>query len=142
MADDESPWTVQRDGSAAVELREAAVQMGGRTIWSEVSMRIAAGEFVALLGANGSGKSTMLKAILGAVRPTAGTITVLGSPAGVANARSATSHSGTHSEWGRDCGESTSFDWGSTAIDSAFHFRSAGGRAARAGGRRAGAWTR
>jgi zinc/manganese transport system ATP-binding protein len=69
----------------ALEVRDAAVQIGGRTIWSEVSMTVAAGEFVALLGANGSGKSTLLKAVLGAVAPTAGAITVLGRPAGAAN---------------------------------------------------------
>ncbi len=76
---------VRRHGSVALEVRDAAVQIGGRTIWSEVSMTVAAGEFVALLGANGSGKSTLLKAVLGAVAPTAGAITVLGRPAGAAN---------------------------------------------------------
>ena len=76
---------VRRHGSVALEVRDAAVQIGGRTIWSEVSMTVAAGEFVALLGANGSCKSTLLKAVLGAVAPTAGAITVLGRPAGAAN---------------------------------------------------------
>ena len=77
---------VKRDGSVALELRDAAVQVGGRTIWSEVSITVGTGEFVALLGANGSGKSTLLKAALGAVAPMAGAITVLGRPAGGANA--------------------------------------------------------
>jgi zinc/manganese transport system ATP-binding protein len=77
--------TTRRDGSIALELREATVQIGGRTIWAEVSMKVAAGEFVALLGSNGSGKSTLLKAVLGAVEPTAGAITVLGRLAGSAN---------------------------------------------------------
>lgn len=38
------------------------------------SLEIAAGEFVTLIGANGAGKSTMLKAILGLVRPSQGNI--------------------------------------------------------------------
>jgi branched-chain amino acid transport system ATP-binding protein len=45
---------------------------------SDVSIAIGEGEAVGLLGANGAGKSTTLRAISGLVRPTAGTITFLG----------------------------------------------------------------
>ena len=71
----------------AIELRGASVNVGGRTVWSDVSMSMAQGEFVALLGANGSGKSTLLKAALGMLGLTAGSISVLGRPAGAANAQ-------------------------------------------------------
>ena len=40
----------------------------------DVSLRIAQGELVCLLGGNASGKSTMMKVILGLVKPTAGSI--------------------------------------------------------------------
>jgi branched-chain amino acid transport system ATP-binding protein len=43
---------------------------------SGVSIAVAAGETVALLGANGNGKSTLIKCIMGLVRPTRGTITL------------------------------------------------------------------
>ncbi|GAB3464654.1 ABC transporter ATP-binding protein [Streptomonospora sediminis] len=43
-----------------------------------VDLHVAAGECVALVGANGSGKSTMLRIAAGADRPTAGMVTVLG----------------------------------------------------------------
>lgn len=46
---------------------------------SDVSFAIRKGESVALIGRNGSGKSTMLKAIAGVMVPTKGTITVNGS---------------------------------------------------------------
>jgi ABC-2 type transport system ATP-binding protein len=45
---------------------------------SNVSFSVPAGEIVGLLGPNGAGKSTTMKAILGLLRPEAGTIHVLG----------------------------------------------------------------
>jgi zinc/manganese transport system ATP-binding protein len=70
----------------AVELRGAAVRLGARTIWSGVDVAVRDGEFVAVLGANGSGKSTLLKTVLGALPLAAGEVSVLGAPAGRANA--------------------------------------------------------
>jgi zinc/manganese transport system ATP-binding protein len=69
-------------GSAVVSLRDAAVRVGGRTLWSHVELDIAPGEFVAVLGPNGVGKSTLVKAILGLVPTAAGSISVLGRPPG------------------------------------------------------------
>ena len=39
-----------------------------------VSLKVEKGEIVALLGANGAGKSTTIKAIMGLVKPSAGRI--------------------------------------------------------------------
>jgi zinc/manganese transport system ATP-binding protein len=72
-------------GGSAIELDEATVRIAQRTIWSGVSLRMARGEFVALLGANGSGKSTLLKVVLGALPLAAGRIGVLGRPPGASN---------------------------------------------------------
>jgi zinc/manganese transport system ATP-binding protein len=71
--------------TAAIELEGASVQIGARTIWSEVSMTMRGGEFVALLGANGSGKSTLLKVVLGTLALSAGRASVLGRHPGEAN---------------------------------------------------------
>lgn len=43
-----------------------------------VSLRVEPGEIYALLGLNGAGKTTMIRMLLGMVRPTAGHVTVLG----------------------------------------------------------------
>jgi zinc/manganese transport system ATP-binding protein len=70
---------------ALVELRGAAVRVGERTLWSGVDVSIGAGEFVAVLGPNGVGKSTLVKAVLGLVPLAAGTLTVAGLRPGAAN---------------------------------------------------------
>ncbi len=61
-----------------VDIVGATVMLGGRTIWSDLTASVAAGEFVAVLGPNGVGKSTLLKAILGLQPLASGRIDVLG----------------------------------------------------------------
>jgi zinc/manganese transport system ATP-binding protein len=68
-----------------VRFTDAAVRVGGRTVWSGVHVVIRRGEFVAVLGPNGAGKSTMIKAILGLVPLSAGKLDVLGAGPGVRN---------------------------------------------------------
>jgi len=63
----------------AIELSGVTLARAGRTILSNVSAGIRAGEFVGVFGPNGSGKTTLLHAILGLLRPTAGELRVLGS---------------------------------------------------------------
>lgn len=62
-----------------VALQEAAVQLGSRTIWSQATLGVTPGEFIAILGPNGAGKSTLLRMLLGLLRPSAGQVQVLGS---------------------------------------------------------------
>ncbi len=71
-------------GQTAVRFDSAAVRLGGRTIWSEVNLAVAPGEFVAILGPNGVGKSTLVKAALGLLPLSAGSATVLGRSPGQA----------------------------------------------------------
>ena len=71
----------------AVVMRDAAVRRGDRTIWSHGTFEIPAGSITAIVGTNGTGKTTMMKAELGLVPLAHGTASVLGEPPGEANAR-------------------------------------------------------
>jgi zinc/manganese transport system ATP-binding protein len=68
-----------------VDLHDAGVHVGGRTIWDHVTFSVHPGEFVAVLGPNGAGKSTLLKTVLGLLRSTSGTVQVAGQAPGAAN---------------------------------------------------------
>jgi branched-chain amino acid transport system ATP-binding protein len=60
--------------SIAIERVHAAY--GAVRVLEDVSLTVNAGETVVLLGTNGNGKSTLMKCIMGMVRPSAGTVTV------------------------------------------------------------------
>jgi zinc/manganese transport system ATP-binding protein len=78
---------VTTDPRVAVSFHEAAVTVGGRVIWSDVSLNVGQGEFVAVLGPNGAGKSTLIKAALGLIPLTAGSAQILGQAPGDASRR-------------------------------------------------------
>jgi NitT/TauT family transport system ATP-binding protein len=70
--------------SSAVELSGVSVRFHarhGRTAaLSGIDLAVAAGEFAAIVGPSGCGKSTLLKLVAGLVRPTTGTVTLMGQP--------------------------------------------------------------
>ncbi|MFT4108507.1 metal ABC transporter ATP-binding protein [Propionicimonas sp.] len=66
--------------STVLALSGAALSLGGRVLWRDLDLAIGAGEFVAVLGANGSGKTSLLRAVLGEYRLDAGEATFLGEP--------------------------------------------------------------
>ena len=67
--------------AAVLELRDAGLGFAGRELWSHLDLSVAAGEFVAVLGANGSGKTSLLRAVLGLQPLTSGQVLVNGKPA-------------------------------------------------------------
>lgn len=81
------PGVGQPDRPEVVSIHRAGASVGGRVIWDEVTISVRAGEFVAVLGPNGVGKSTLLKAALGLIPLTSGDITVLGGKPGRHNER-------------------------------------------------------
>lgn len=62
---------------------------GHRTLFRDLSFELAAGEAVALTGANGAGKTSLLRALAGFIRPDAGGIAFAGADASEARRRHA-----------------------------------------------------
>jgi ABC-2 type transport system ATP-binding protein len=70
--------------STAISVSGLRVRRGGNLVLPELSLTVQARTVTGLLGPSGSGKSTLMRAIVGVQRVEAGTVTVVGEPAGAA----------------------------------------------------------
>ena len=68
--------------SPIIEIRNLCFSFNAQPILKEVNLAIHPGDFLAVIGPNGGGKTTLLKLILGLLKPDRGTIMVLGHPPG------------------------------------------------------------
>ncbi len=57
-----------------LKVNDAMLAIDGRVLWENLNLEVKANEFIAILGANGSGKSSLLKAILGQLPLSSGSI--------------------------------------------------------------------
>ena len=57
-----------------ISVEDLSIRYGPRTVLSHVDLAIEPGEIVTIVGPNGSGKTSLLRAIIGAARPAAGRI--------------------------------------------------------------------
>ena len=64
-----------------IEASGIAKRFGDSPVFSQFSFRLARGEATALVGANGTGKSTLLRCLMGLVPVTEGHVSLLGEPA-------------------------------------------------------------
>ena len=69
-------------GGQILEVSGLGIRRGATAILDDISWRVARGEHWVILGANGSGKTSLLSALTGYLSPTRGKITVLGSQFG------------------------------------------------------------
>ncbi|HEY6024474.1 MAG TPA: ATP-binding cassette domain-containing protein, partial [Pseudolabrys sp.] len=60
--------------ASSITIENVNAAYGAVRVIEDVSINVKAGETVALLGTNGNGKSTLMKCVMGIVRPTAGRI--------------------------------------------------------------------
>ncbi len=70
-----------------VELSGLTKRYGADDAVRDVSLQLGRGECIALIGHNGAGKTTLMKLMLGLIRPTSGTVRVLGQDPADARAR-------------------------------------------------------
>ena len=70
--------TAASAAAPVVRFDDAELAYRGRVVWSHLTMTVEPGAFVAILGPNGSGKTSLLRAILGLTQVTQGRLEVLG----------------------------------------------------------------
>jgi ribose transport system ATP-binding protein len=71
--------------AAVLDARGVAKRFGAVVALRDASLQVAAGQIVALMGANGAGKSTFVKILTGALRPDAGQVRIQGRDSTVAS---------------------------------------------------------
>jgi ATP-binding cassette subfamily F protein uup len=59
-----------------IELRDVGIELGGRSLFQNVSLNLVAGERLGIVGRNGLGKSTLLKIMLQQLEPTSGVVEI------------------------------------------------------------------
>ncbi|MBF6604530.1 MAG: ABC transporter ATP-binding protein [Chloroflexi bacterium] len=66
--------------ASAISFDHATLAYHGREVWRDLSLAFEEGAFVAVLGPNGSGKTSLLRVVLGLAGLSAGSVEVLGQP--------------------------------------------------------------
>jgi zinc transport system ATP-binding protein len=65
---------------AVIDLEHVSFSIGGLSVLENVSLAVQEHDFLCMVGPNAGGKTTLLKLVLGLLRPTGGTVRVFGGP--------------------------------------------------------------
>jgi zinc/manganese transport system ATP-binding protein len=80
--------TIEEPGRGpVVALSGATLAYGNRVLWGGLDLHVTPGEFIAVLGPNGSGKTSLLRVLLGLQRLTGGSARIAGAEPGAGNRR-------------------------------------------------------
>jgi zinc/manganese transport system ATP-binding protein len=63
---------------SVVSVRDLTLRFGERTLWTNLSFELERGELIAVLGPNGTGKTSLIRILLGLLEPTAGSVAIDG----------------------------------------------------------------
>lgn len=66
--------------SAIIELKNICAGYDNQTVLTDINLSVKSLDFIGIIGPNGGGKSTLLKVILGLLKPTQGQISIFNSP--------------------------------------------------------------
>jgi len=66
--------------NSCIELKNVSFRYDNEFILQDVSFRIASGDYAGVIGPNGGGKTTLIKIILGILKPSSGSVSIFGKP--------------------------------------------------------------
>lgn len=64
----------------AIEINNLTVKLNGKEVLKDINLSLEEGRFIGIVGPNGGGKTTLLRAILGLIKPASGEILIFGRP--------------------------------------------------------------
>jgi len=89
-----TPALAAESRAPLISVRGMTLRRGRTEVLHDIDLEIGAGEFVAVVGANGAGKTSLVQAIAGVLRPPRGTVRVDGLDVARADARALAAHIG------------------------------------------------
>lgn len=69
---------MKKNEKLAVEVNDLNVRFGNNTVLEHITFNVKKGEYLGIIGPNGGGKSTLLKVILGLMKPSSGSVKIFG----------------------------------------------------------------
>jgi zinc transport system ATP-binding protein len=64
----------------AIDIKDVSVSIKDKEILKNINISLEEGHFLGIVGPNGGGKTTLVKVILGLIRPTSGSVSIFGAP--------------------------------------------------------------